>query len=195
MLLLMMRLLTLCCLLLALFTCRETATAQSDGSGPVTGTVAANGKLQQSPTDEGSGTPLILRMASAEAGRNTEVCLPVEAQDFQNLIGFQFTMRFDSSALRYERVQNFRLPGHSPNSVGTRFADRGYLSTLWTEGSLKGVSLPDRTALFEVCFTNLMPAGRETSVRFQDGPTTFEVIDAGMGQHKIRYANGRVRSR
>ncbi|MTB53801.1 hypothetical protein [Lewinella sp. W8] len=147
---------------------------------------------QENKPEEAQLSALILRMGEVEAPRGQKVCLPVVAEGFTDLIGFQFTMRHDSAALKYEHVRGFTLPGYGPSSFGTRFADRGYVSTLWTDNNLTGATLPDGAKLFEVCFTNLQAPGETTEVRFADGPTTFEVIAKDMSQRKIAYANGRV---
>ncbi len=188
-----MRVLLILFLLTACLSCRPGAQPASE---TVTGTVAAGGKLLTSPKDNGSSEgALVLKMSSAEAVEGQRVCLPVEASSFTDLIGFQYTIRFDSAALRYEEVRNFKLTGYGTNSFGVRFVERGYLSSLWTENNLKAVSIPEATPIFEVCFTNLQPAGQSTEVKFQDGPTAFEVIGADMTERKLKYANGVVRSK
>ncbi len=162
----------------------------------VVGKVDPQGKLLQETGDVANKKQsFIVRMGEADAKRGDSVCLPVEATDFNDIIGFQFTMRFDSAALKFERFQAVNLPGYSPTNFGTRFAERGYLSTLWTDTSLKGMTRPANTKLFEVCFRNLMKKGQEAEVKFQDGPTAFEVIQTDMTELRFVYANGKVRSR
>lgn len=177
-----------------LFSCRDSATAQT--SETVVGTVDYGAKLREDPKDEAdSDKPLVLRFASAEAAEGQRVCLPVSVESFDGLIGYQFAIKFDSASLRFETFRNYGLPGMGAGNFGSRVADRGVLSTLWTDGALKGVTLPEKKTLFEACFTNLMEEGRETEVRFLNELTPFEVIQADMKQRKIRYANGVVRSR
>lgn len=160
------------------------------------GTVNPKAPLrQENKPGEANMTALILRMGEVEAFSGQKVCLPVVAEGFKDLIGFQFTMRHDSAALQYEHVRGFSLPGYGPTSFGTRFAPRGYVSTLWTDNNLTGATLADGGKLFEVCFTNLQEPGASTEVRFQDGPTTFEVIAKDMSERKIAYANGKVTTR
>ncbi|MBC6996513.1 cohesin domain-containing protein [Neolewinella lacunae] len=137
---------------------------------------------------------LILRMGSAVAAPGAKVCLPVEATGFKELIGFQFTVRFDSAALKFQSVRELSLPGYRVENFGVRFADRGYLSTLWTDFNLSAATLPDGTKLFEVCFENLQKKGQETEVKFQNGPTAFEVIRKDMEQLRFVYANGKVKT-
>lgn len=179
--------------LLLLFACGE-PNAQTQTDEPIVGRVDAGGKLGQGPKVNEDTGRLLLRMGSAEAPQNARVCLPVEATGFQDLIGFQYTMRFDSAALRFEEFRGFNLPGYGPSNFGDRFAERGYLSTLWTDANLQGQSYPDGRRLFEVCFTNLQPAGETTEVRFADGPTAFEVINKDMRQMQLVYGNGAVSS-
>jgi len=180
------------------------ATAGCNPGGPVSATgdavigkVDPDGKLRQEKGDDDAAKKksFIVRMGGADAGRGDTACLPVEATGFNNIVGFQFTMRFDSAALQFQRVQAVNLPGYSPSNFGTRFAERGYLSTLWSDPTLNGQTRPANTKLFEVCFLNLMKKGEETDVKFQDGPTTFEVIQADMSELRFLYANGTVRSR
>lgn len=165
---------------------------------PVAGTVVPSGKLQEDPEASkraNSSRALVLRMGEATVAKGEIACLPVAAQDFSNLIGFQFTMQWDSTQLEFQRVRNFGLPGYGTANFGDRFASSGYLSTLWTEAALQGQNIPNGTVLFEVCLKNTAPSGTKSTVRFTDGPTTFEVIAADMSQWKFRYANGAVISK
>jgi hypothetical protein len=187
-----MRLFTFLSLILLL-----TACSQEPGE-PVTGVVSPSGKLQENSEASkraNSSRALVVRMGEATVAKGQIACLPVAAQDFSNLIGFQFTVQWDSTQLDFQRVKNFGLPGYGAANFGDRFASSGYLSTLWTEASLQGGEVPNGTVLFEACFKNIASSGTESTVRFTDGPTTFEIIAADMSQLKFRYSNGRVISK
>lgn len=186
-----LRILVLCLPSLLFFACREDARAQSDSL--IVGQVDPSQKLAAVETTKGN--PLVLRMGEATVAPRQQVCLPVEASNFQDLIGLQFTLRFDSASLAYQSVRKLGLPGYGSSNFGTRFAERGYLSNLWMDQGLQGVSRPDGHLLFEACFLNLMEAGESTEVKFQDGPTRFEVVSKGMEKRSISYANGKVISR
>ena len=196
-----MRYLLLLPLLVLLLTCREQKTTTATGDvAPtgeiVTGSVNPRNRLVENRDEVGNGEQaLVLRMGDAEAAPGDQACLPVEVSNFRDLIGFQFTVRFDSASLKFETLRNFGLPGYGSGNFGVRFAERGYLSTLWTENNLQGVTRPDGTPIVEICFTNLMGKGQRTEVKFQDGPTKFEVIGAAMDKRKIRHAAGVVVSR
>ena len=184
---------------LLLLGCEKTKVTAPGGDplrtdGHVTGQVDATTPLKQGPTKTGSGY-LTMRMGSAVARREQIVCLPVATTGFKDLIGFQYTMAYDSAALEFSSVRALSLPGYSQSNFGTRFADRGVVSTLWTDNSLAGVTLPAGHRLYEICFKNLLPAGERTVVRFQDGPTSFEVVNKDMVELRFTYADGAVISR
>lgn len=169
--------------------------AQSDG--PVVGKVNKKAPLRQDPDDKDRDAPgLIFRMGEASAKKGEVVCLPIETAGFKDLLAFQYTVRFDSAALQFHSVRKLNLPGYKVNNFGTRFVDRGYLTTLWTaEDIINGVSLPDEHTLYEVCFTNLLGKQEETEVKFQNGPTMFEVVGPRMERFRLVYANGTVRGK
>lgn len=188
--------LLLAALAFAALSCNPSSSSVKEG-GIITGTVNKRNKLRedkQENEDKLKGS-LVARMGDAKARTGETVCLPVELSNFNQLIGLQYTMRFDSAALRFTSVRNFGLPGYNTANFGVRFAERGVVSTLWHDTSLRGVTKPADTKVFEICFENLQPKGQTTEVRFSDGPTSFEVIQADMQQMRFVYANGQVTSR
>lgn len=138
---------------------------------------------------------IVLRMGEATVAKGETACLPIVAQNFNNLIGMQYTIQWDSTALDFHSVRKFGLPGYGPSNFGDRFTNRGYLSTLWTEAGLQGITVEDGKTLFELCLTNQAASGTITEVKFTNGPTTFEVISADMSQWKFRYSNGKIISK
>lgn len=176
--------------------CADTS-SPAGSAKPVTGKVNQNAPLRQDPSDQDRDTPgLVFRMGEATVKKGEIACLPVEVSGFKDMLAFQYTLRFDSTALQFHSVRGLTLAGYQASNFGTRFADRGYLSTLWTaKDVVAGTSLPDQHKLYEVCFENLQPAKQETEVKFQNGPTAFEVIGPNMARHRLVYANGKVVSR
>lgn len=188
-----MKYLSLLLFLLLAISCGDTE-AQSSKGKPVVGEVNSKTPLRQDPADKDIKAPaLTFRMGEAKAKKGEVVCLPVEVAGFTDMLAFQYTVRFDSAALRFHSVRNLNLSGYQVNNFGTRFAERGYLSTLWTaKDVVKGNTLPTDHKLYEVCFTNLQEPEQETEVKFQNGPTAFEVVGPNMTKYRLVYANGKV---
>lgn len=181
---------------MAVLSCNNGTSGARQTGGTVVGKVNPRTPLRQETDESGKkSASLVMRMGDARAKKGDLVCLPVEASGFKNLIGLQYTMRFDSAALKYESIRGTTLPGYGPQNFGVRFAERGVVSTLWTDMALQGVTKADNYKLFEICFTNLQDKGKETEVRFTDGPTSFEVVAADMAELRFVYANGKVSSK
>lgn len=184
--------LPLACLLAA---CTGGSNATARTSETVVGAVDRSLPLQQLPDQRNDKSPAFaLRMASATAAKGQRVCLPVEATGTDQLIGLQFTMRFDSAALRYHSFRELSLPQLTLQNFGIRFAERGVVAMLWTDPTLKGITLPEHSKFFELCFLNLQEKGQQTEVRITDGPTAMEVVNSDMSQPRFVYANGTVTS-
>ncbi len=166
---------------------------------PGTGTALAAAPLQEQTRFSETQTPptssdaLTLRLPTISASPGAEVCLPMEVEDFENLIGLQYSLRWDTTQIAFKSVGNFQLPGLTKSNFGLRFADRGVIATSWIDGRLSGVSLPDGTAIYELCYEVLAPSGTEVIVQIASRPVSFEVIDTRDQLLRLRYANGRVR--
>lgn len=179
----------------AIWSCNQPA-SKPGSDGIVVGSINEKLPLRQEEGEKEKSAPALkLRMGEAKVASGSTVCLPVEATGMTNLLGFQFTMRFDSAALKFQSFRGMTLRGYSSSNFGARFAENGYLSTLWSDTKLEGITLPAGHKLFEVCFTNLQPKGKETEVRFADGPTYFEVVGLDMKPRRLVYANGKVVSK
>lgn len=176
----------------------ESETAPSEPSASRAETTLAAAPLEEqtrfseTQTAPTSNEALILRLATVSAAKGAEVCLPMRVEDFENLIGLQYTLRWDTTQLAFRSVGNFQLPGLRESSFGLRFADRGVIATSWIDDRLNGVTLPDGTAIYEVCYQVLAPSGTEAIVQIANRPVSYEVIDAQEQLLRLRYANGRV---
>ncbi|MEL7123539.1 MAG: cohesin domain-containing protein, partial [Bacteroidota bacterium] len=111
---------------------------------------------------------------------NDEICLDVAAQGFMNIIGMQFSIAYDPTALEFKSVGNFNLPGLSaatfgqPDPVGDLNA--GTITLAWLEPSLAPVTVADGDAIFQMCFTALSES--TSQVVFSSSPTSIEVTNS-----------------
>ncbi len=140
-----------------------------------------------------SSEALTLRIPAVSAKKDQEVCLPVIAEGFDQLIGLQYSITWNPEELAFARVQNFNLHGLNPSGFGQPASAPGTLTSLWIDSQLTGVSLADGSLLYELCFQAVGPVGSEAVVAFANGPTVFEVIDASQAFLRFKFANGTVR--
>ncbi len=124
------------------------------------------------------GGDLTLNIASANIEVGEEVCLDVTVTNFTDIIGAQFTITYDPAVLQFESVGGLSLPGLSLGQFGLPTSNPpgpGVITLSWTDPNLTGVTLPDGTAIFHICFTGL--SSGTSSVEFSNVPTPIEFTD------------------
>ncbi len=97
---------------------------------------------------------IFVECASAPAGSN--VCFPVKMNNFNNLVGVQFTLAWDDTVLDYVDVDNFNGPLNvNASNFGTpdqvNIPDNA-LTFSWSDPFVTGQTIPDGSVIFEVCF-------------------------------------------
>jgi len=111
------------------------------------------------------------------ADPNTNVCVPVSANNFTSLASFQAGITWDQNQLSYTELKEGAISGITPNAA---MADQGSMRLLWIIGiSDDPVTLDDRTTLFELCFDVTGTDGESPMVTLEDLPGfSVEVSDA-----------------
>jgi len=79
---------------------------------------------------------------------NSEVCVDFTTNNFDDIVGMQYTLQWDPAVLAYNRVEA-EIPAFSStfNAAGN---DR--LRYSWTNPPAVGLTLPDETVIYRVCF-------------------------------------------
>lgn len=145
-------------------------------------TTAAN--TQTPPVDETAAIrpeevgKLPLSIASAKVAKGATVCLSVTASQFFDIVSMQYTMKWDPTVLTYREAKNFGLPSLTDNNFGARVADRGILAYSWFDPNVKGITKPDGSKLYDVCFEATGKSGATTTVEFADAPVLIEISNA-----------------
>jgi gliding motility-associated-like protein len=123
---------------------------------------------------DGSGTfdgfGFILSDVNPQSGE--EFCLELSVQDFTDIVGAQFTIEYDPTALEFLEVSNLNLEGLGPDAFGTPAP--GKITFRWFDPSVAGVTLADGTVIFDLCFRASAPDGTITLVTFSNSPTAIE---------------------
>mgnify|MGYP000064034651 CR=1 FL=1 len=127
--------------------------------------------------DGGGGSDdLTLNMESATVNAGDDFCLAITADNFTNMLGFDFSVAYNPGILDFTQVTNVNpaLTGFNPIANVANPTD-GSITVQYFDQTLAGVSLPDGAVLFELCFT--AESGGTTPVAFADTPTPREFID------------------
>ncbi|MBK7869893.1 MAG: gliding motility-associated C-terminal domain-containing protein [Saprospiraceae bacterium] len=109
-----------------------------------------------------------------------QVCIPIKVTNFTNVLAFTFSLSFDPSVLQFTTHQGLNLPPvFSIAKPGEGQIPANKIGISWyNDPPVSGLSRPDGTTLFEVCFTILQSPGvASTPITFTNSPTNFEVFD------------------
>jgi hypothetical protein len=164
-------------------------TVPSDGEYQV---VAIDGKsCDASITATLPGVNLIL--SNEKVAQNQVACVKLTAKDFKNIGGFQFDISYDPTILKYKNIININplLSGFS--AALTNLARPGDLALLYSIAL--GVTIPDNTVLFEICFDAIGANGTISPVQIvaPPFPQPLQIGDAGGSELGLSITQGSVK--
>ncbi|MCI5082389.1 MAG: hypothetical protein MRY78_11875 [Saprospiraceae bacterium] len=128
------------------------------------------------PVNE-SGTFMLIP-TSATAASGEVACVDVTTKNFNDIISMQFSMQWDPKIATFKGMKNLNLPGLSKNNFGLHILDQGLMTFVWIDNTLSGVSLPDKSPIFQACFTMQGNTGDQSYFRITEQPTRMEALDA-----------------
>ena len=161
---------------------RQKAKAEVEQMAQQTANTNPSSTTTQPTTNDGmtiptTGETLNLVLGSAEVEAGKEVCLPVTATGFNELIGLQFSIRWEREQLKYTAIRNMELADLGQQNFGDTHNELGVVALSWIHQSLQGVTLPANSHLFDICFEPQTAAGSKVEVRFEPRPVVYEVIN------------------
>lgn len=112
---------------------------------------------------------------------NTVVCIPINVNDFDDIVAMQFSINWDSTLFAFDHVEGFNLDGLA-ESIGTPpnpGIKGGQLTVGWFDLNLEGVTLPDLSSIFTLCLRAIGPAGSTSDITFSNIPLEIEIANAG----------------
>ncbi|MFZ4634482.1 MAG: cohesin domain-containing protein, partial [Saprospiraceae bacterium] len=99
-----------------------------------------------------------------------QTCIDVTVANFDSVISLQLGFGYDPTRLQFQSIQLGANP--LALSLATNFVTTtaGQVLMQWFDPNVKGVSLPDKTVLFSMCFTVLGPQNTTTPVTISSFP-------------------------
>ncbi|NJO86879.1 MAG: hypothetical protein HC821_02175 [Lewinella sp.] len=153
------------------FMSTPTAIQARNGCGANVGVVHNNGTINVG-APMGDELTLILDCPSGTIGQ--QVCVPIRAFNFTNILSFQFSIAFDATRLAY--VGQGTMPGLS--SIFANSNAPGQLRLSWNSSTGNGQTLAAGAQLTSFCFTIL--SNEPASVAFSSLPVPTEFINGNV---------------
>lgn len=113
-----------------------------------------------------------LQLDDYEVTEGEVFTVDVNVSDFDSIVGMQFSMVWDKSALTPIGVENYGLPDLNNSSFGI-FEDA--VTVQWIDLSLQGINVEDESSLFAVKFRAIAPSD-SAIITFGNDPTSIEFI-------------------
>lgn len=117
-------------------------------------------------------------------GSDLQIALKVK--NFNDVQGFQFGMQWDATKCTFQQCDQFNLNALTIGSFNTGSVAQGWLSCLWFDPTLNGISIPDGTVICTFFFHVESNASGICPIEFIDTPVPCEVytlnsngLDAG----------------
>ncbi len=162
-----------------------TAVEVTNNNSDVVDAVIVSGQITVNGGGGGGGTntdQLTFIAESVTADDGTQECIDVSVEGFTDIVSAQYTMNFDASILTYASVQNFNLTDLNAASFGTNGTANGNLTLSWLHNATTGVTVPDGTVIYQVCFDVAGADGATANISFSGNPTAIEVTDNNADQ-------------
>jgi hypothetical protein len=95
------------------------------------------------------GFSVVIDSAKVQSGSN--VCIPVRAKGFVDIVSFQYALEWEGSILTFSGVQNIQVPGMSGN-VFLLQTSQNTLYVAWASPTGSCVTVADDVIMYEICF-------------------------------------------
>jgi hypothetical protein len=138
-------------------------------------------QLRPVPTDE-----VVLYHDDVQAS-GSEVRIPIKVKNLKELLGMQFTLQYNSSALRFRTIENNRLN----LKYGNTRSGEGLLSFIWSDNNNMPASLSDDVVLMELVFDKTGEFTRE-DIQLVNTIATIEAWDKNYRKHNVIKGRGRI---
>jgi hypothetical protein len=136
---------------------------------------------------------ITLKIENKEAAVGEVICLNVTGSNFRRILSTQYTVQWDPAVLTFSGLTNFKLPYMTKENFGLQSAEKGLITCMWIDNSLKGVNLVDDSSLYQICFKVVGKSGTASGIKFTQKPTPFESVNLEEKLVTIQPISGNVR--
>ncbi|MDX1938963.1 MAG: hypothetical protein SFU99_00340 [Saprospiraceae bacterium] len=150
----------------------------------------------------GQATPVSANSASEEltiyfpnlsSKTGDQVCVDVLVKGFEQLLSMQYTLAWNKAILKFREIKNFNLPYLDAADFGQHRTADGFITAIWLDETLKGVSVPDATSIYQICFDVIGKSGDNSFIKITDRPTPTEVANSREKLIPMKKENGSVK--
>jgi PKD repeat protein len=114
-----------------------------------------------------------LYIANDTVCAGSQFCVDVTVGEFVDIVSMQYSLFWDPSILQYQQTQAYNLSGMVSSNFN--YIPQGTLQMAWFDPNAQGITLPDGTSIYQICFTTLQNGN--ATINFSNSPTIIEFAD------------------
>ncbi|NJK83103.1 MAG: hypothetical protein HC912_04070 [Saprospiraceae bacterium] len=119
-----------------------------------------------------------------QVSQDSLVCIPIEVRNFNDLTTVQFSLNWNPSIFKFEGINpTGNLAGLTAGSFDLSLSDIGVLGINWQDTT--GVTLPDGTAILELCLRAVGNREACTRIDISSSPNAFLVQSTQTGDRNL----------
>jgi subtilisin-like proprotein convertase family protein len=148
--------------------------------GDVTGDAKANEFV--SGDDRNFTGELVFAIDDAQVAAGEVYTVDFKAADFNNILGYQFTMNFDNNAFDLVNIEAGNLSGLTESNFGLTNVADGVITTSW---NAENVRVADDEVLFSITFKAKQTAQLSNALSVNSSVTKAEAYTANLGFYTV----------
>jgi len=142
-----------------------------------------------------TGDPLLMTISSTTGKKGEEACVSIKTGSFNGIVGYQHSLNFNPKELKYKSTGNYGIAHLSDANFGATKVDQGLINFLWYDMNVKGITVPDETTIFDLCFEILGESGSKSEISITDNPTAMEVVGPEKTKLPLSVSSGYITSK
>ncbi|MBK7870630.1 MAG: hypothetical protein IPJ74_08085 [Saprospiraceae bacterium] len=180
-------------LALAFWSCGNQQSSQQQSETPAN-TAESKNNAQATPVSTGGvSEELTIYFPNIIAKTGDQICVDVQVKGFEKLLSMQYTLAWNKAILKFTELKNFNLPHLDAADFGQHRTADGFITAVWIDETLKGVSMPDASSIYQVCFEVIGKSGDNSFIKITDRPTPIEVANQREKLIPMKKENGSVK--
>ena len=118
------------------------------------------------------------------------VRVDLTVRNFIKIAGGQFSIKWDSTVLRLEGVEEPALELTAEDNFNLLMASGGVINFLFEDKTMQGATLADNSVLFTLRFTAIGADGDTSRVAFSNEPLPIELYDMNLNTMELNLEDG-----
>lgn len=110
------------------------------------------------------------------------VCAEVTVEGFTEIESTDYTLSFNPNVIQFQNVASFGIPNLDMFNFVDILSDNGIVTFQWFDLSASGVTIPDGSLVYEICFEVVGEPGDCSTIDITGNPTEIEVSCCGNQQ-------------